>query len=256
MAAGDHFYRVTAEDAAGNIGTASNEARATVTADTSAPSVSLTAPAGGSTVTGTIDVNASATDNVGVAGVQFRLDGADLGAEDTSAPFTRSWSSATVPNGQHTLTAIARDAAGNSTTSQPVTVTVNNPPVDTSGLVGAWGFEEAAGSSAGDSSSANNDGTLAGASWTDAGRFGSAVSFDGVDDLVTVADADSLDLSTAMTLEAWVYPTQRGGWRTAHDEGALRRSARLLALLERLERPSRAATSRPPASRTCARRPS
>ena len=44
-------------------------------------------------------MNASAADNVGVAGVQFRLDGADLGAEDTSAPFTRSWSSATVPNG-------------------------------------------------------------------------------------------------------------------------------------------------------------
>ena len=70
--AGTHFYRVTAEDAAGNVGPASNEAQATVTADTAAPSVSISAPAGGATVSGTLDVTASASDNVGVAGVQFR----------------------------------------------------------------------------------------------------------------------------------------------------------------------------------------
>ena len=46
-------------------------------------------------------------------------------------------------NGTHTLTAVARDAAGNTTTSSPVSVTVNNPAVDPTGLVGAWGFEEA-----------------------------------------------------------------------------------------------------------------
>src|SRR5262249_55349546 len=77
-------------------------------------------------------VTASASDNVGVAGVQFRLDGANLGAEDTAAPFSVSWNTSGAGNGTHTLTATARDAAGNSTTSAALTVTVSNaPPPDT-----------------------------------------------------------------------------------------------------------------------------
>ena len=60
---------------------------------------------------------ANASDNVGVAGVQFQLDGGNLGAEDTSAPFGVVWNTRRTPNGSHTLTAVARDAAGNTTTS-------------------------------------------------------------------------------------------------------------------------------------------
>jgi hypothetical protein len=52
------------------------------------------------------------------------------------------------------------------------------------------------------------------AAWTTQGRFGSALSLDGVDDLVTIPDAPSLDLTTGMTLEAWVNPTGLSGWRT------------------------------------------
>ena len=59
-----------------------------------------------------------------------------------------------------------------------------------------------------------NTGTISGATWT-AGRFGQALSFDGVNDLVTVNDANSLDLTTGMTLEAWVYPTALSGWQSA-----------------------------------------
>src|SRR5207247_562908 len=77
-------------------------------------------------VSATITVTASASDNVGVAGVQFMLDGANLGAEDTGAPYSVSWDTTTTGNGSHTLTAIARDAAGNRTTSTAVTVTVSN----------------------------------------------------------------------------------------------------------------------------------
>ena len=105
--------------------------------DTTPPTVSLTAPAGGATVSGTVPVAASAADNVGVVGVQFQLDGASLGAEDLAAPYSVDWASATSANGAHTLTAVARDAAGNSTTSGPVAVTVSNgaptnaPPVPT-----------------------------------------------------------------------------------------------------------------------------
>ena len=73
-----------------------------------------------------VSVTANASDNVGVAGVQFKLDGANLGAEDTSAPYSVAWDTTSAANGQHTLTAIARDAAGNRTTREQVTVTVNN----------------------------------------------------------------------------------------------------------------------------------
>jgi hypothetical protein len=59
-------------------------------------------------------------------GVQFKLDGANLGAEDTTAPYSIAWNTTTTTNGTHTLTAVARDAAGNTTTSAPVTVTVSN----------------------------------------------------------------------------------------------------------------------------------
>ena len=58
--------------------------------------------------------------------MQFKLDGASLGAEDTAAPYSVSWNTTPAANGSHTLTAVARDAAGNTTTSAAVTVTVNN----------------------------------------------------------------------------------------------------------------------------------
>ncbi|MBI3549970.1 MAG: hypothetical protein HY078_13110 [Elusimicrobia bacterium] len=93
---------------------------------TTAPTVSITAPAGGSTVSGTTSVAASASDDVGVAGVQFKLDGANLGTEDTAAPYAVSWNTTGVSNGAHALTAVARDAAGNVRTSAAVTVSVNN----------------------------------------------------------------------------------------------------------------------------------
>lgn len=94
--------------------------------DSNAPSVSIIAPASGADVAGTAMIAASASDNVGVTGVQFRLDGGNLGAEDQTAPFAVSWSSATTPNGPHALTAVARDAAGNSSVSSPVTINVAN----------------------------------------------------------------------------------------------------------------------------------
>jgi Bacterial Ig domain/Calcineurin-like phosphoesterase len=95
--------------------------------DTTPPSASITQPADGAMVTGTVDISASASDNIGVADVQFRVDGANLGPADTTAPYSVSWDSTTVANGTHTLTAIARDAAGNTSSPASVTVTVDNP---------------------------------------------------------------------------------------------------------------------------------
>jgi glucose/arabinose dehydrogenase len=210
LAASTYYYRVAAEDAAGNVGPPTNEASAVVTADTTAPTVALTSPAAG-TVSGAVTVSATANDNVAVAGVQFKVDGTtNIGAEDTTAPYSVSWASTGVTNGTHTLTAVARDAAGNTTTSTPVTVTVNN--TGPAGLVAAYGFNAGSGTTAADSSGNNNNGTTANTTWSTAGKFGNALSFNGTNALVTVPDANSLDLTTGMTLEAWLNPTTTGGW--------------------------------------------
>jgi hypothetical protein len=131
-------HTLSAVARAGLLGLTFTSASVTVTVnnapppDTTPPTVSIAAPANGATVSSTVAVSASAADNVGVAGVQFRLDGANLGTEDTSAPYSVSWNTTTAGNGTHTLSAVARDAAGNRTTSAAVTVAVNNgPPPDT-----------------------------------------------------------------------------------------------------------------------------
>jgi concanavalin A-like lectin/glucanase superfamily protein/Big-like domain-containing protein len=177
--------------------------------------VSITAPTSGATVSATVTISATASDDQGVVGVRFRIDGADLGAEDTTTPYSRAWDTQTVANGNHVLTASARDIAGNQTTSSPVTVTVSNTtPPPATGLVAAYAFREGSGTTTSDSSGKGNTGTLAGATWTTAGLAGVGLSFDGVNDRVNVNDSASLDLTAGMTLEAWVYPTVLSGWRT------------------------------------------
>ena len=250
--------------------------------DDTPPAVSITAPVNGSTVSGSaVTVSANASDNVGVASVDFKVDGTTT-LTDTTSPYAMIWNTTTATNGSHTLTALARDAAGKVTTSTGVSVTVNNAsppttnkfvigdrvlatasinvrgtpggtllytqPMDALGtviagptqtpngviswqidydsgtdgwsgednlikytpppeLVGTYKFEEASGSTVVDASGQGNTGTISGASRITEGRFGKALSFDGVDDWVTINDAPSLDLTTGMTLEAWVYPT-------------------------------------------------
>jgi hypothetical protein len=99
-------------------------------ADTTPPTVAITGPLSGSTIGGLVTVTASAVDNVGVAGVQFKVDGANLGAETTTAPYRVPWDTVTAVNGSHALTAVARDAAGNTATAPVATVVVSNvaPP--------------------------------------------------------------------------------------------------------------------------------
>ena len=125
VANGAHTLTAVARDAAGHQ-TTSAAVSVTVTNDTTAPTVTVTSPAAASSVSATVTVTATAADDIGVAGVQFLLDGAPLGAEDTTAPYELAWDTATVANGAHTLTAVARDAAGHQTTSAAVSVTVAN----------------------------------------------------------------------------------------------------------------------------------
>src|SRR6267142_621198 len=90
--------------------------------------VTVTSPASGSTVSGTVTVSASVgiVGLLTVASVQFKLDGANLGGEDTSSPYSVPWDTTTASNGSHTLRAVARDQLGALWTSNPVTVTVSN----------------------------------------------------------------------------------------------------------------------------------
>jgi glucose/arabinose dehydrogenase/PKD repeat protein len=104
--------------------------------------------------------------------------------------------------------------ANGSPATIPVTLTVSDPPPPNTGLVGAWGFNETSGTTVADASGSGNTGTISGATRSTAGRYGGALSFDGVNDMVTVPDANSLDLRTSMTLEAWVRPNNVNDWRT------------------------------------------
>ena len=83
-------------------------------------------------------------------------------------------------------------------------VTARADPVGISdGLVGYWSFDEGSGTTAHDSSGNRNDGTIYGAAWTD-GKFGKALSFDGIDDYALVPASASLNISDAVTIAAWM----------------------------------------------------
>jgi hypothetical protein len=100
-----------------------------VVLDTNAPSVTITSPINGATITQNTTITAEAGDDVSVAGVQFLVDGSALGSEDTSAPFSMAWNVDSVTDGSHSILAIARDISGNISTSSAVTVTVAHPDV-------------------------------------------------------------------------------------------------------------------------------
>ena len=215
-AAGTYFYLVTAQDASGNTSAPSNEALAVIVLDTTPPTVSLTAPASGSTVSGIVAVTASASDNVSVAGVQFLLDGANLGAEVTgSGPaYTLNWSTSAATNGPHTLSARARDAGGNTALAANVGVTVSN--TGPSGLVAAYLFNEGTGTTTADSSGNSPPGTIVGATWTTAGKYGNALSFNGSTNYVDLGNRTALQSTGSMTWTAWVKATS-----TPADDGQI-----------------------------------
>jgi hypothetical protein len=125
-------------------------------------------------------------------------------------------SSSTVPAGQ----VISQNPAGGSSavagSAVSFVVSLGPAPAPAGGLVLALGFNEASGTTALDSSGSGLNGTIREAVRVP-GKFGGALSFDGVNDWVTVLDttASPLDLTTGMTIEAWVNPAAMSGWETA-----------------------------------------
>ena len=121
-----NFYTVTetAVNAANSLLTASASATYSMQLpDTTAPTVKITSPLNGATVSGRINVSASAEDNVGVAKVEIAIDGI-IKATDTSSPYTYRWNiNKQTPTGVHTIQVMAYDAAGNKASDQ-ISVTV------------------------------------------------------------------------------------------------------------------------------------
>ncbi len=139
------------------------------------PTVAIAAPVPG-LVMGTTAVQATATDDVAVVGVQVTVDGMPLGAELTEPPYTVAWDTTTVADGPHTVSVQARDATNNMGTAS-VVVTVRNAPVTTPAYY---------------------------------------VELDGVSDYVEVADADALSFGTGtadqpLTIETWFRPDTMAG---------------------------------------------
>jgi thermitase len=123
-------------DAAGNVGLSAS-ANVTVQnaiADSTAPTVTITAPTPGTTVSGTVNVAVNATDNVGVATLEWYLDNVLTGS-GPGGSLSFSWATAGATNGAHTLQARAYDAAGNAGTSGPVSVLVQNEADTTAPIV-------------------------------------------------------------------------------------------------------------------------
>jgi len=211
---GSHVLSARARDAANNTADSSTVSLIVSNGDATPPTVSLTSPAAGSTLTGTVNVTASGSDNVAMAGVQFLLDGANLGAEVTgSGPtYSLSWNTSTASNGSHTLSARARDVSNNTAVATNVSVTVSNTV--SSGLLAAYSFNAGSGTTTVDSSGNGLTGTISGASWTSGGRYGNALSFNGTNSYVNLGNPTVLKGTGSMTWAAWVKATA-----TPSDDG-------------------------------------
>jgi hypothetical protein len=121
VANGTHTFIATALDASGNSSSATLSVLVSNVVDTAPPTVKITAPGDGSKVTSNVSVSVSTSDNVAVTKVELYVDGR-LQAVSTSGPFTTKWNTAKAAKGSHTLLCKAYDAAGNTGSSQSVSV--------------------------------------------------------------------------------------------------------------------------------------
>lgn len=123
-----HSLTAKASDAAGNVSSSTvsvNVSNIVAASDTTLPVVTLTSPSNGATLSGTVTVSASATDNVGVTGVTFKIDNTKIGNTLTTSPYSIALNTTNVSNGTHTLFVTAGDAAGNVSTST-LSINVSN----------------------------------------------------------------------------------------------------------------------------------
>jgi hypothetical protein len=208
--AGSYSFQVTIRDAGSLMATSS----VTVTVSQTLTSIVVAPPSASVTSGGTQPFTAAATDQFGALAPQpvvtWAVSGG--GAMSPSGLFTAG----STAGGPFTVT--AANGAVNGTAI--VTVAVMPPP-PVSGLVAAYGFEEASGSAVTDLSGNGNTGTMVNATRTTAGKYGSGLTFNGTTAYVQVPDAASLDLAATGTVAVWMFQTVAKGQAGLIHKGQL-----------------------------------
>lgn len=205
-AAGTYIVKLTVTNAGG-----SSTTTKTISTTATAPAANFTA----SSSTGTAPLTTTFTNTSTGTILSYAWNFGDPNSQSNTS--TAQNPSHTYANpGTYTATLTATGPGGTTPSTKTQTITVKAATATTSsGLVAAYNFEEGYGATVVDASGKGNHGVTRGTIRVGKGKFGQAASFDGIDDWITVNDSATLDLTTGMTLEAWVYPTQTmSGWRT------------------------------------------
>ena len=216
----------------GSTGTVPTAMKSYGTAGTYTASLTVTGPSGTNTKTTPITVTPVANFTASTAALTAQFTDSSTGnptswdwnfGDNTTHGTTQNPSHTYKAAGTYTVSLKVSGGGLGSANTATKTVTVSSGTTgggtpggttNTAGLVAAYGFEEGKGNTVADASGQKNHGAITGATWT-SGKFGKALSFNGSNNLVTVKDSASLDLTNALTLEAWVYPkTSTGGGRT------------------------------------------
>jgi hypothetical protein len=173
--------------------------------DTTNPTVNITSPTSGESVKSNVQITANAVDNVGISSVTFYVDNVQISSPDIDSPYEVQLNTLSLSDGEHIIKAIARDTSSNSSTSETVTITVDNQPFppEVDDLQSWWKFDENVGTSSFDTVGANN-GTLAnGATWS-TGVKGSAVDVSGNGARVQLGTTNFNQ--TGFSISGWINP--------------------------------------------------
>jgi len=127
---GAHSLVARAYDAVGNVGPSAPISFTVMNADRTAPITTITSPSSGAVLSGVASVSATASDNIGVTKVEFLVDSV-VTSVSTTSPYSSSLDTTRLSNASHTVASRAYDAVGNVGTSAPVTINVNNVPLQT-----------------------------------------------------------------------------------------------------------------------------
>ncbi len=194
----------------------------TISVTTTAPTANFSASSTTVTTSQAVQFTDTSTPTGAISAWSWNFGDSNSGTLNTSTAQSPSHTYARA--GTYTVSLTATNSAGKDDEIKTGYITVSTSTAG-SGLVAAYNFEEASGATVVDASGRGNHGTLScnkadnssctAATRITSGKFGKALSFDGVDDWVTVNDSASLDLTTGMTVEAWVYPTSApSSWGT------------------------------------------
>jgi chitodextrinase len=207
--AGTYYYLVTAQDGAGNIGPPSNEAGATVTPDNTPPTTPTNLVATPMSSSQISLAWTASMDDVTVAGYGVFRNGLQI-ATSTSTSYLDTGLSASTT---YTYTVTAFDPSGNiSSSSQAANATTLAAPPLPSGLIAAYTFGEGTGSTTADDSGNGNTGTLVNGPVWSTGKYGTALSYNGVNSYVSIRNTFDIT-AIPFTIAAWVNPTNYNGYR-------------------------------------------